>query len=120
MSKDFDPKSVELSKYEKEYTKDGLWEKIGSVAKNVGATLITKVLTLYYALVSDKASNIDKAMIIGALGYFISPVDAIPDFIPGIGYSDDLAVLVFILAKLHCVDDCIKSQAKSKLAEWFD
>ncbi len=42
----------------------------------------------------------DKAMIIGALGYLISPLDVIPDAIPIAGLSDDLAVLIFVLHKV--------------------
>lgn len=42
-----------------------------------------------------------KAWIIFALGYFISPVDLIPDPIPGVGYLDDIAVVLWVLHKLH-------------------
>ena len=41
------------------------------------------------------------AMIGGGLLYFILPVDLIPDFIPVIGYLDDLAVLTTIMNSLH-------------------
>ena len=38
--------------------------------------------------------------IISALVYFVSPIDAIPDFIPGVGFADDAAVIAFCLAKI--------------------
>ncbi|MGI9427989.1 MAG: YkvA family protein [Bythopirellula sp.] len=41
------------------------------------------------------------AAIAAAVLYFISPVDAIPDFIPGIGYVDDAAVLMLCLRMVH-------------------
>ena len=69
---------------------------------------------------SDKVSAKEKTMIIGALGYFILPIDLIPDLIPVVGYTDDLAVLVAAIKLLACVDDEVKRQAKEKLAEWFD
>ena len=34
-----------------------------------------------------------KIIVIGALAYFIAPIDVIPDFIAGIGYTDDLGAL---------------------------
>jgi uncharacterized membrane protein YkvA (DUF1232 family) len=41
------------------------------------------------------------ALAIGALIYFISPIDVIPDFIPGVGYIDDAAVIGFVLASVY-------------------
>lgn len=41
----------------------------------------------------------DKAIIIGALGYLISPLDVIPDAIPIAGLGDDVAVLLYVLRK---------------------
>ena len=78
-------------------------------------------LILYYTLQSDKVSTANKAMIIGALGYMISPLDVIPDAIPIAGLSDDLAVLLFVLKKVWTdIDPDIQTKAKEKLAKWFD
>lgn len=63
----------------------------------------------------------DKAIIIGALGYLISPLDAIPDAIPIVGLGDDMAVLAFVLKKVwDQVSDEVKDKARNKLADWFD
>ena len=60
-------------------------------------------------------------MIIGALGYLISPLDVIPDAIPIAGLGDDLTVLVFVLGKIWTsVDDDVKAKAKAKLLQWFE
>ena len=78
-------------------------------------------LILYYTLQSDKISVKDKAIIVGALGYLISPLDVIPDAIPIAGLGDDLAVLVYVLNKVWGnVSDEIKEKAKAKLGKWFD
>ena len=70
---------------------------------------------------NDKVSLKDKAIIIGALGYLISPLDAVPDAIPIAGLSDDLGVLLYILNKVwSSVDDDMKNQAREKLSKWFD
>ena len=78
-------------------------------------------LILYYTLQSDKISTANKAMIIGALGYMISPLDVIPDAIPIAGLTDDLAVLLFVLKKVWTdIDPEIQQKAKDRLSKWFD
>lgn len=119
MSENFDPKKVELSKYEKEFSEDGLWEKIASVAKKAGIKVVYYALLLFYALKSENVKMSDKALIIGALGYFILPLDLIPDFLVPVGYGDDLAVMWGLIKKLDCIDEVVKSQAQEKLTEWF-
>jgi len=42
-----------------------------------------------------------KAWIIFALGYFISPIDLIPDVIPVVGYVDDVLVVLWVLHNIH-------------------
>jgi len=78
-------------------------------------------LILYYTLQSDKVSKADKAIIIGALGYMISPLDVIPDAIPIAGLTDDLAVLIYVLKKVWTgIDPEILQRAKERLSKWFD
>lgn len=120
MNKDIDPKDVKLQKYEKEYSESGLWDKIGAVAKKAGSKVIYCVLLLYYALQSPNVSITDKAKIVGALGYFILPIDMIPDFMIPLGYGDDLAVLLYLIHSLSYIDNGVKESAKKKLKEWFD
>lgn len=113
-------KTEELVKYEKHYSEDGLWKKIGKVAKKAGLKTVYMVLLLYYVLISDSTPKKYKAMIIGALGYFILPLDAIPDFVPAVGYTDDMAAIAgAILAVAKCISPEIEAQAKAKLQEWF-
>ncbi|MCH5308451.1 MAG: DUF1232 domain-containing protein [Prevotella sp.] len=96
-------------------------EKISRIAKRAGSKLVYAALILYYTLQSDKVSKSDKAIIIGALGYMISPLDVIPDAIPIAGLTDDLAVLLYVLKKVWTgIDPEIITQAKTKLAQWFD
>ena len=95
--------------------------KISRIAKRAGAKLVYVALILYYSLKSDKVSKADKAIIIGALGYMISPFDVIPDAIPIAGLTDDLAVLLFVLKKVwDGVDAKTVAKAKKKLSKWFD
>src|SRR3712207_3112492 len=107
--------------YKDNFTKAGFVEKIQKIAKRSGAKLVYAALVLYYTLESDKVSIKDKAIIIGALGYLISPMDVIPDAIPIAGLGDDIAVLIYVLRKVWGqVSDEVKAKSKAKLKQWFD
>lgn len=107
--------------YSNKFSSKGFVEKISRIAKRAGAKLVYSALVLYYTLQSKKISVKDKAIIIGALGYLISPLDAIPDAIPIVGLGDDMAVLAFVLKKVWGeVSDEVKDKARGKLADWFD
>ena len=55
-----------------------------------GQSVIYASLLLFYVLQRPDVPKRVKIIVIGALAYFIAPIDAIPDFIAGIGYTDDL------------------------------
>lgn len=106
--------------YSNKFTNSEFLEKIAKIAKRAGAKLVYVALILYYTLQSDKVSIKDKAIIVGALGYLISPLDVIPDAIPIVGLGDDLAVLLYVISKIGNVTEEIKEKAKGKLTKWFD
>ena len=87
----------EFSKY---YSEKSLWEKIKKFSKAAGTKVIYAVLLLYYAMKDSSVSLKTKLFIAASLGYFILPTDAIFDFTPIIGYSDDLGVLLFALKQI--------------------
>ena len=95
-----------------------LWEKITDYAKATGRTTARPVLLLYYVLRSPTISAADKSKIYGALGYFILPTDLVLDFIPMMGYTDDMAALLWALhTVINNLTPEIKQQAKDKLTE---
>ena len=107
--------------YANKFSQSEFVEKIARIAKRAGAKLVYAALILYYTLQSDKVSNADKAVIIGALGYMISPLDVIPDAIPIAGLTDDLAVLLYVLKKVWSgIDPEVLEKSKERLAKWFD
>ena len=107
--------------YASKFSQSEFVEKVSRVAKRAGAKMVYAALILFYTLQSDKVSKSDKAIIVGALGYLISPLDVIPDAIPIAGLTDDLAVLVFVLKKVWGdVEPEVKEKAKERLAKWFD
>ena len=107
--------------YANKFSKIDFVEKISRIAKRAGAKLVYAALILFYTLQSDKISAKDKAIIIGALGYMISPLDVVPDAIPIVGLTDDLAVLLYVLKMVWTdIDPSITQRAKDKLGQWFD
>lgn len=107
--------------YANKFSKKDFVEKIARIAKSAGAKLVYAALILYYTLQSDKVSATNKTMIIGALGYLISPLDVVPDAIPIAGLADDLGVLVFVLKKVWTdIDPDIQTKARERLSKWFD
>ena len=107
--------------YANKFSQSEFVEKISRIAKRAGAKLVYAALILYYTLQSDHVSKTDKAIIIGALGYMISPLDVIPDAIPIAGLTDEFEVLMYVLKKVWTdIDPTIVEQAKEKLSKWFD
>lgn len=106
--------------YSNKFTNGEFLEKISKIAKRAGAKLVYIALVLYNTLQSDKVALKDKAIIVGALGYLVSPLDVIPDAIPIVGLGDDLAVLLYVIGKIGNVSEEIKEKAKAKLTKWFD
>jgi len=107
--------------YSNKFSKREFVEKIARIAKSAGSKLVYAALILYYTLQSDKVSTTNKAMIIGALGYLISPLDVVPDAIPIAGLADDLGVLVYVMKKVWTdVDPDIQTKARLRLSKWFD
>ena len=111
-------KPSNIEKYQKNYSENKLLSKLSSAAKWAGAKVIYAVLLLYYVLRSPSISASDKSKIYGALGYFILPTDLVLDIIPIMGYTDDLAALVWALQTVaKNLTPEIKQQARQKLTE---
>lgn len=106
--------------YAHAYSEEALWKKIAGFAGKAGKQVIEKVLTLYYCLRDSDTPARARATIAAALGYFIFPMDAIPDMIPGAGFSDDLGALAVALAVVAAhIKDEHKERAKEVLKTWF-
>ena len=102
--------------YSDKFSNGEFIDKVQRIAKRAGSKLVYGSLLLYYTIQSDKVSRKDKAIIIGALGYLISPLDVIPA-----GLADDTAVLVYILKKMwSIISDDVREKAKNKMRQWFD
>ncbi|PKL86021.1 MAG: hypothetical protein CVV22_05680 [Ignavibacteriae bacterium HGW-Ignavibacteriae-1] len=76
------------------YDEKSFWSKIKMNAGKWSYKILSKVFVLYHVVRDEDTPTWAKTVIYGALGYFILPLDAIPDLIPMVGYSDDLGALV--------------------------
>ena len=107
-------------KYPKYYAEETLFEKIRKYAQKAGIRAVFIVLLLYYAFKRKATPIWAKTTILGALGYFVSPIDVLPDITPFVGYSDDLGILMMALVTVAMfINEEVKLLAKSKLKAWF-
>lgn len=121
--KDFDQEKINekaLLTYQDKFSKDNLLLKLQHYGRDIGLTVLYNVLQLWYVLQKPEVPAKNKAVIMGALGYLITPLDFIPDLTPILGYNDDAAAILFALYMVRqYVDDEVKAQAKARLAKIF-
>ncbi len=108
------------NEFEDAFSEGGFWDKLKNYAKSAGKEVVEKALLLYYAGNQENTPAWAKATIIGSLGYFIAPLDAIVDLTPAVGYADDLGVLALALAAVATyINDEVRDKAALKIQDWF-
>ncbi len=73
-------------------------------------------LAAFFAATDPKTPATAKAILLGALGYFIVPLDIVPDLLGAFGYGDDIAV---ILAAIKAVESSITEVHREKARAWL-
>lgn len=120
MKNEFNEKELENQKYSEAYSEESFWDKVKEVAKKVGAKGIYAALILYYVLQREDVPTKSKAIILAALGYFIFPIDLIPDMIPLLGFTDDVTALYIVVKKVsEYINEDVTAQAKDRMKDWF-
>lgn len=111
---------IKSAKFRKHYSDASFWDKLKRVAKLARMKVVYPALLLQYMMKSETVSLKTKLIISAALGYFILPIDFIPDFAPIIGFADDLGVLLLILRQMavHITPE-IRKNAREHLQKWF-
>lgn len=111
---------AQLTQYRHLYTASRFWKKLSRHAVAAGRGTLEKALYLYYSAQSPATPAWARRVIYGALGYFILPLDAIPDLVPLLGYTDDLSVMAAALATVtFYITPQVKAQAHEKLDSWL-
>lgn len=106
--------------YKHIYSEQSLNQKFQKFSKTAGIQVVYSALLLFYLMKDPDVPLKAKVTIAAALGYFILPTDAIPDFAPIIGFSDDLGVLIFALSQISGnITQTIQEKAKNQLLSWF-
>ena len=96
LSKDY--QSKEKVDQETEEMDGKLWEKLEAVGKKI--SFAKDIIALYRYLTDTKVQWYRKSIVVGALIYFLTPIDSIPDIAPLVGYLDDLGVITAVLKYL--------------------
>ena len=110
----------DTTKFGKFFSDSYFWKKLQKKVKKIGMKVTYAALLCYYVLKSPDVSRKDKAKIYGALGYFILPLDLIPDYVPMMGYTDDLSALLYCLHSIwKNITLEIERQAREQLYRWF-
>ena len=86
----------------------------------IGREALLKAFQLYYVMQKPELPSKVKTIIMGALAYLVLPVDVVPDLLPVVGYTDDVAVLAYaLLQALPYIDDEVNAKAEQMLQKIF-
>lgn len=77
---------------------EGFWQKFRAVARRL--PFAEDLLTAYFTATDPRTPHAVRAALFAALAYFVVPTDLVPDFVVGLGYTDDAAVLAAALKTL--------------------
>ncbi len=98
------PKKLETAPdvevYRGDYSERQFWGKVSALPREAAGTLLEKVLTLYVLLCDRNTPAWARLLITGVLGYFICPLDLVPDVAPILGYVDDAALAALMIVEL--------------------
>jgi len=96
--------------------RSGFWPKIAKVLAKI--PFAEKAIAAYYCAFDPQTPTRAKAILLAALAYFIMPIDVIPDFLAGLGFTDDMAVLATAISLIntHMKDEHFE-KAWAKLEE---
>lgn len=92
------------------------WRTAKKAARQV--PFMEDLVAAYYCALDKKTPLKVKAILLGALAYFVLPVDAIPDIVAGIGFTDDVAVLTAAISAVRAhITPAHKLAARKAIAE---
>lgn len=110
------PEDVE--RYGKHYNEPDFWEKLQGLPRSALGQVVEKALLLRELLLDGATPLWVKGMILGTLGYLILPIDLVPDFLPGVGFVDDIAAMGLVLANLEgMITEAIRQRAKQRIPD---
>ena len=110
----------ELQKYEQHYNDSSFLDKVTKYGKLIGINALYKAVQLWFVMQKPDVPAGTKAVIMGALGYLIAPLDFLPDLLPVLGYTDDIVAITFALIKVQgYIDEEVERKSKKLLTKIF-
>ena len=97
------------------YVRESFWDKLKSVVRHI--PFAETAVAAFYCATDPRTPTRVRLTLMGALGYFILPIDVIPDFIPMLGFTDDAAVLALAI---KIVGDQITGEHRQKARATLD
>jgi uncharacterized membrane protein YkvA (DUF1232 family) len=91
-----EPAGPEEEEKRSESVKRRFWSTFRKAARYI--PFAEELVAAYYCALDPTTPTRVRAVLIGALAYFVLPFDAIPDFVAGIGFTDDATVLLAAIA----------------------
>lgn len=89
--------------------------------KDWARALKSEALTLWFCCKHPRTPLLPRVLALAVVGYALSPIDLIPDFIPVLGYLDDLILLpgaVYLILKL--IPEDVLGECRAQAADWSE
>lgn len=105
-----------LLRYAKHFDERKLLKKLKQISGKVSINLLYYILILFYLTTDSSVPLKARIIFIAALGYLILPTDIVSDFIPGLGFTDDIAFITYAISSgRNYITPEIKEKALNKL-----
>ncbi len=93
------------------------WRKMKNSVKKAGEEIAVMGIKSWLAMADSNTSVRHKAILGGALAYFVLPTDMVPDVLAGVGFTDDMAALTLAASSVgNAITDEHEEQAREKLS----
>jgi len=92
------PGDVSENRARETRVREGFWRTVKKAASHL--PFLKEVITAYYCALDPRTPAGTRGILLAALAYFVLPIDLIPDFLAGIGFTDDIAVLTAAFAAI--------------------
>ncbi len=79
--------------------RERFWQTVGKAVRQI--PMMEDVVAGYYCALDPRTPLRVRGILLAGLAYFVLPLDAVPDFLAGIGFTDDLAVLTAAIAAIR-------------------
>ena len=107
---------IDLKKYSKYFTESAFQKKFAKLSGKIGGKLLFYLIVLYELMRDKNIPLRNRLIFIAALGYFILPTDLISDFLPGLGFTDDLAFITYAMTSAtDYITPEVREKAKMKV-----